>query len=60
MDIDWYAVIGMVLIIEGMMPLLFPRIWQSYIRKLANEPVSAIRHIGAVLFCIGLVMFWLR
>ena len=60
MDIDWHAVIALVLIVEGMMPLLFPRIWQSYIRKLAAEPVGAIRQVGAVLFVIGILMLWFR
>ena len=60
MQIDWYAVIGLVLIVEGMMPLLFPRIWQNYIRRLAAEPISAIRQVGAILFVLGIVMLWYR
>ena len=60
MDIDWYTVLGLVLIIEGMMPLMFPRIWQGYIRKLASEPIGAIRQVGAILFILGIIMLWLR
>jgi hypothetical protein len=59
-DIDWFSVIAMVLIIEGMMPLLFPRAWKSYLSKVAQEPISAIRQIGGVLFAIGIIMLWLR
>lgn len=60
MDIDWMLVIGMVLIIEGLLPLLFPKAWQGYVGKLAAEPVSAIRQVGGFLFVIGLVLIWLR
>lgn len=60
MQIDWILVIAMVLIVEGMMPLLFPKTWQGYIRKLANEPVSTVRQVGLILFVIGIVMLLLR
>ena len=60
MDIDWHAVIALVFIVEGMMPLLFPRIWQGYIRKLAEEPIGAVRQVGGVLFLIGIILLWLR
>ncbi|QTH63203.1 DUF2065 domain-containing protein [Psychrosphaera ytuae] len=60
MQIDWILVIAMVLIVEGMMPLLFPKTWQGYIKKLANEPVSTVRHVGLILFVIGIFMLLLR
>jgi uncharacterized protein len=60
MNIDWVVVIAIVLIIEGMMPLLFPKTWQGYIRKLAAEPVSVIRQVGLVLFSIGIALLLFR
>ena len=42
------------------MPLLFPKTWQGYIKKLANEPVSTVRHVGLILFVIGIFMLLLR
>lgn len=60
MPIDWVVVIAMVLIIEGLMPLLFPKTWQNYIRKLSNEPLAVIRQVGAFLFAIGVIMLYLR
>lgn len=60
MEIDWLLVFGLVLIIEGVMPLLFPKAWQGYIRKLATEPVGAIRQVGGFLFAVGLLLIWLR
>lgn len=60
MQIDWLVVIAMVLIIEGLMPLLFPKTWQSYIRKLANEPLPVIRQVGAFLFALGIILLYLK
>ncbi|MBU2882680.1 DUF2065 domain-containing protein [Psychrosphaera sp. B3R10] len=60
MQIEWLTVIGLVLIVEGMMPLLFPKIWQNYIRKLADEPISGIRFVGGVLFVLGIVLLMFR
>ena len=56
MQIDWWLVIGLVLIVEGMMPLLFAQTWQNYIRKLSQEPLKTVRIVGAILFTIGVVL----
>jgi uncharacterized protein YjeT (DUF2065 family) len=46
------------LIIEGLIPALFPNKWRSYVLKLANEPVNTIRQIGLFLLLIGTMLFW--
>jgi uncharacterized protein YjeT (DUF2065 family) len=51
--------VAIALIIEGLIPALFPNKWRAYVLKLANEPVSAIRQIGIFLVFIGLLLFWL-
>ena len=50
--------IAIALIIEGLIPALFPNKWRSYVLKLANEPVNNIRQIGFFLVLIGVVLFW--
>lgn len=60
MQIDWLLVLGLVLIIEGMMPLLFPKTWLGYIQKLSKEPVSVIRQVGGLLFVVGALLIYLR
>ena len=57
---DWLTIIGFVLIIEGLMPLLFPKAWLSYIQKLALEPITTIRVVGAILFALGAFLLFLR
>ena len=51
--------LAIALIIEGLIPALFPNKWRAYVLKLANEPVSSIRSIGIVVLLIGCVILWL-
>lgn len=57
MDILW-ASLALVLLIEGVGPLLFPKKWQSYVRRLSVEPIASIRQVGAVL-CGGALLIYL-
>jgi len=50
--------LAIALIIEGLIPALFPNKWRAYVLKLANEPVNTIRQIGIFLLLIGLVLVW--
>jgi len=50
--------IAIALIIEGLIPALFPNKWRAYVLKIANEPASAIRQVGVFLVIIGLVLLW--
>ncbi|MBA6294012.1 DUF2065 domain-containing protein [Colwellia sp. MB3u-70] len=50
--------LAIALILEGVIPALFPNKWRSYVLKLANEPVNTIRQIGLFLLLIGIMLFW--
>ncbi|MBA6341445.1 DUF2065 domain-containing protein [Colwellia sp. MB02u-10] len=50
--------LAIALIIEGVIPALFPNKWRAYVLKLANEPVNTIRQIGLFLLLIGIILFW--
>jgi uncharacterized protein YjeT (DUF2065 family) len=50
--------LAIALIIEGVIPALFPNKWRSYVLKLANKPVNTIRQIGLFLLLIGIMLFW--
>ena len=43
--------IAIALIIEGLIPALFPNKWRAYVLKLANESVATIRQIGIFFGC---------
>ena len=46
------------LIIEGLVPTLFPNKWRNYVAKLALEPVNNIRNIGLVITLSGTLLLW--
>jgi uncharacterized protein YjeT (DUF2065 family) len=46
---------ALVLIIEGIGPMLFPNKWQNYIRQVAEQPTNQLRSMGGVLVTIGIV-----
>jgi uncharacterized protein YjeT (DUF2065 family) len=50
--------LAIALIIEGLIPALFPNKWRAYVLKLANEPVNNIRQIGFFLVLVGVILFW--
>ncbi|GGD76298.1 DUF2065 domain-containing protein [Lacimicrobium alkaliphilum] len=58
-DAIWLA-LAMVLIIEGIGPMLFPNKWQQYIQQLAAQPPSQLRTMGGIMVIIGAVtLFYL-
>ncbi len=54
-----FTAIALALIIEGLIPALFPNKWRAYVLKLANESVQSIRSLGISIICIGLIILWL-
>lgn len=50
---------GLVLIIEGLAPALFPNKWRAYLLKLAKQPIAGIRNIGLLILLSGIIVIWL-
>ncbi|AEE21097.1 DUF2065 domain-containing protein [Paraglaciecola chathamensis] len=46
---------ALVLIIEGIGPMLFPNKWRNYLQQMVEQPVNQLRSIGGTLVTIGLV-----
>lgn len=56
---DWlWPALAMLLVLEGIGPLLFPNRWRAYLQKLANEPVGHLQQVGLVLVSAGLLWLW--
>lgn len=53
-DALWIAC-ALVLIIEGIGPMLFPNRWRMYIVQLVQQPSNNLRRIGGAMVTIGLV-----
>ena len=48
--------IGLVLIVEGLGPLLFPNKWQKYLLELSTQKQNVLRRLGGSLVTAGIVL----
>ncbi|MDY0329033.1 MAG: DUF2065 domain-containing protein [Thiomonas sp.] len=51
-----FLAIGMVLVIEGLMPLFFPRQWRELFRQIMALTDGQLRFIGLVAVAVGLLL----
>lgn len=59
MSITIWLALGLVLIVEGLGPLLFPRIWRRMILALAQQPDTLLRRFGGGLVVAGCVIYYM-
>ncbi|EOU2464105.1 DUF2065 domain-containing protein [Vibrio navarrensis] len=57
-DSLWVA-LGLVLIVEGLGPLLAPRGWRSIVAQLSEQPDHQLRRIGGCLVVAGAVIAYM-
>tara|TARA_R110002050_G_scaffold125530_1_gene245209 strand:+ start:362 stop:547 length:186 start_codon:yes stop_codon:yes gene_type:complete len=50
---------GLVLILEGLAPALFPNKWKNYLLKLTEQPAGNIRNLGTFILTLGVIVVWL-
>lgn len=50
-----FIAFAIVLILEGIGPMLFPNKWRNYLRQMVEQPVNQLRSVGGVLVTIGVV-----
>ncbi|WP_034474894.1 DUF2065 domain-containing protein [Aestuariibacter salexigens] len=55
MDALWIA-LALVLVLEGLGPMLFPNKWQRFMSEMANQPVQQLRTLGGAMVTIGAVV----
>ena len=61
MDNYWLAAFGLMLVLEGIMPFLFPAAWRSTLRKVAQFQDGQARFIGLTLMLSGLLLiYWIK
>ena len=57
----WVIAFGLMLVLEGMTPFLFPAIWRETLRKLSQMQDGQVRFIGLTLMLVGvLVIYWVK
>lgn len=57
---NWWWVIGGVLLVEGLIPLLFTQAWRQTFEKLLQLRDGQIRFIGFASALAGLLIMWLN
>ena len=50
--------LALVLIIEGIGPLLFPNKWLNYLLQISQQPSNQLRQIGGTLVIIGALLLF--
>jgi hypothetical protein len=57
---NWlFSSLGLMLIIEGLMPLFFPQGWRDTFKKLITMKSGQIRFMGLLSFLLGLIFIFL-
>ncbi len=51
--------IGLLFVLEGLMPLIAPRVWRETVHKLAELHDGQIRFFGLIAVASGLSLVWL-
>ena len=57
----WLAALGLMLVLEGIMPFLFPASWRETLRKVSQFQDGQARFIGLTLMLAGLLLiYWAK
>ncbi len=58
---DWLlAALGLMLVVEGLLPLISPASWRATFSKLLRLHDGQLRFIGLVSVLLGVLLLWLR
>ncbi|PJC02365.1 MAG: DUF2065 domain-containing protein [Gallionellales bacterium CG_4_9_14_0_8_um_filter_59_50] len=56
----WLAALGLMLVLEGLMPFIFPGPWRETLRNLAQWQDGQVRFLGLSLMLSGLLLvYWI-
>lgn len=55
---DWLVALALVLVIEGLLPFLAPRIWREAMRRMAELTDGQLRFIGLGSMVAGLALLF--
>jgi uncharacterized protein len=56
---EWMAALGLALVLEGLMPLLFPQQWRAFVQAIAQLTAGQIRFVGLSAILAGVVVLLL-
>lgn len=57
----WIVALGLMLVLEGTMPLLFPQAWRITLRRISRMRDGQVRFVGLVSMLSGLmIVYWMK
>ncbi len=57
----WLLGLAMMLVIEGLLPFIFPELWRETFRKLVTLTDGQLRFIGMTAILAGLlILYWIK
>jgi uncharacterized protein YjeT (DUF2065 family) len=57
----WLAALGLMLVLEGILPFLFPSAWRDTLRKISQFQDGQARFVGLTLMLSGLLLiYWVK
>lgn len=57
----WLIAFGLMLVLEGIMPFLFPDEWRETLRKVSQFQDGQVRFLGLTLMLSGLLLiYWIK
>ncbi len=56
---DLFSALGLVLVLEGILPLVAPRVWRDTFRKMIEMTDGQMRFIGLVFMLGGILIIYL-
>lgn len=59
MNVSLWLAVGMVLIVEGLGPMVFPKVWRKMIQSMTQLPDGLLRRFGGGLVVAGVVIFFM-
>lgn len=55
---DFFSALGLLLVLEGLLPFASPSRWRNMMRQLAESPEVNLRLVGAVSMVAGLLILY--
>ena len=56
--LSWWAVIGLVLVVEGLLPFMAPGAWRKMFLELLARDDAQVRRFGFFSIALGLCVLW--
>jgi uncharacterized protein len=56
---DFFAAPCLVLVIEGLLPFIAPRVWRETMNRAANLNDGQLRMVGLLSIVVGLISYWI-